>query len=117
MLTFCKDAIDDGIPAAERRTLLGKAANVHNNMMTLIKRGKGFATHLEALREVLHKNKPVPSLFRDSTWEMMRVTSSRKIKKNASRGLMVQEAGYLLLDLESVLVHYEVEDDGCRLSI
>ncbi len=30
---------------------------------------------------------------------------------------MAQEAGFLMPDLEGVLVHYEVEDDGCRVYI
>ncbi len=86
MSAFWKAAIDNGIPAAERRTLLREAANVHTNTMTSIRRGRGFATDLEALREVLHENAPVPSPFRDSTWEMLRVTSSRKIKTHCVAG-------------------------------
>lgn len=117
MFAFCKAAIDDGISTAERRARLRDAADLHTNTMTSIRRGRGFAAHLEALREVLHENEPVPGLFRDSTWEMMRVTSSRKIKTDASQGMMAQEAGFLMPDPESVLVHYEVGDDGCRFFI
>jgi hypothetical protein len=97
--------------------LLREAANVHTNTMSSIRRGRGFAAHLVALSEVPHEKEPVPGLFRDSTWEKMCVTSSRKIKTNPSQGLMAQEAGFLMPDPEGVLVHYEVEDDGCRLSI
>ena len=73
--------------------------------------------HLEALQEVLREGEPVPAFFQDPTWEMMRVTSARKIKTDASEGLMAQEAGFLMPDPESVLVHYELEDLGCRLYI
>ena len=62
---------------------------------------------------MVRKHEPVPALFTDSTWEMMRVTSTRKIKPDASEGLTAQEAGFFMPDPESVFVHYEVEDDGC----
>lgn len=117
MSAFCKAALDDAIPAAQRRTLLREAATVHANTMTRIGRGRGYAAHLEALREVLGADEPVPALFADPTWEMMRVTGGRKIKTDASEGLVAQEAGFLMPDPESVLVHYEVLDEGCRLFV
>ena len=61
----------------------------------------------------MREHEPVPALFRDPTWEMMRVTSTGKIKTDASEGLMAQEAGLFMPDSESVFVHYEVEDNGC----
>ena len=113
MYHFCKAALDEHIPLAERLALLGDAAQSHASTLTKIARGRGFAAHLEALQEVLQEHEPVPALFRDPTWEMMRVTSTRKIKTDASEGLMAQEAGFFMPDPESVFVHYEVEDDGC----
>lgn len=120
MFAFCKAAIDDeAIPAAERRRLLREAVTVHASTMTRIGRGRGFAAHLEALREVLREDESLPAFFRDPTWEMMRVTSTKKlkIKTDASEGLMMQEGGFLMPDPESVWVHYEVEDERCRLWI
>ena len=113
MFTFCRAATDDRIPFAERQRLLRDAAQSHASTLSKIARGRGFAAHLEALQEMVREHEPVPALFRDSTWEMMRVTSTRKIKTDASEGLMAQEAGFFMPDPESVLVHYEVEDDGC----
>ena len=113
MYHFCKAALDDHIPLAERLALLREAAQSHASTLTKIARGRGFAAHLEALREVLEPHEPLPALFTDSTWETMRVTSTRKIKTDASEGLMAQEAGFFMPDPESVFVHYEVEDDGC----
>ena len=113
MYHFCKAALEDQIPLAERLALLRDAAQSHASTLTKIARGRGFAAHLEALQEVLQQHEPVPALFKDSTWEMMRVTSTRKIKTDASEGLMAQEAGFFMPDPESVFVHYEVEDDGC----
>lgn len=113
MYSFSKAALDDRIPLAERLRLLRDAAQSHASTLTRIARGRGFAAHLEALQEVVRKYEPVPTLFRDSTWEMMRVTSTRKVKTDASEGLMAQEAGFFMPDPESVFVHYEVEDDGC----
>ena len=113
MYHFCKAALDAHIPLAERLALLRDAAQSHASTLTKIARGRGFAAHLEALQEVLQQHEPVPALFTDPTWEMMRVTSTRKIKTDASEGLMAQEAGFFMPDPESVFVHYEVEDDGC----
>ena len=113
MYHFCKAALDHHIPSAERLALLRDAAQSHASTLTKIARGRGFAAHLEALQEVLQQHEPVPALFTDPTWEMMRVTSTRKIKTDASEGLMAQEAGFFMPDPESVFVHYEVEDDGC----
>ena len=110
---FCKAALDDHMPLAERLGLLRDAAQSHASTLTKIARGRGFAAHLEALQEVLQQHEPVPALFKDPTWELMRVTSTRKIKTDASEGLMAQEAGFFMPDPESVFVHYEVEDDGC----
>lgn len=113
MYNFCKAALDDHIPVAERLALLRDAAQSHASTLTKIARGRGFAAHLEALQEVLQPHEPLPALFTDPTWEMMRVTSTRKIKTDASEGLMAQEAGFFMPDPESVFVHYEVEDNGC----
>ena len=117
MFEFCKAAIDKDTPVPKRQMLLHQAAKTHTSTMTRISRGKGFMAHLEALQEVLREGEPVPAFFQDPTWEMMRVTSARKIKTDASEGLMAQEAGFLMPDPESVLVHYELEDLGCRLYI
>lgn len=116
MFEFCKAAMDTHTPVPEKQMLLREAAKTHTSTMTRVSRGKGFMAHLEALQEVL-EDQPAPAFFQDPTWELMRVTSARKIKTDASEGLMVQEAGFLMPDPESVLVHYEVEDEGCRLYI
>lgn len=85
--------------------------------MMRISRGRGFLAHLEALKAVLQPDETVPGLFTDPTWELMRVTSVRKIKTDASEDMMIQEGGYLMPDPESVFVHYEVEDDGCKFFV
>ena len=113
MYHFCKAALDNHIPLIERLALLRDATQSHASTLTKIARGRGFAAHLEALQEVLQPHEPLPALFTDPTWEMMRVTSTRKIKTDASEGLMAQEAGFFMPDPQSVFVHYEVEDDGC----
>ena len=66
---------------------------------------------------MLCEEDPVPAFIKDPLWELMQVTSARKIKTDGSKGLMVQEAGFLMPDPESFFVHYEVEDEGCRLYI
>lgn len=113
MFAFCRAAISCDIPEAEVAGLLRDAANAHTVTMARTARGHGFAAHLEALQEVLHEDEPVPELFMDPTWAMMHVTSTRKIKTDASEGLMAQEAGFFMPDPESVWVHYEVEENGC----
>lgn len=117
MFAFCKAMLDDSVSAIQRKVLLREAANTHASTMTRIRRGRGFAAHLEALREVLHDDEPLPAFFADPTWAMMHVTSTRKVKTDASEGLMTQEAGFLMPDPESVWVHYEVEDDSLVFSI
>lgn len=117
MFTFCKAMLDDNVSVAQRTMLLREAANTHASTMTRIGRGRGFAAHLEALREVLRDGEPLPAFFAGPTWEMMHVTSTRKVKTDASEGLMTQEAGFLMPDPESMWVHYEVEDDGLLFSI
>lgn len=117
MFAFCQAAVDESISPNEVRKLLREAAETHTSTMMRIARGKGFAAHLEVLREILQPDEPVPALFKDPTWEMMRVTSTRKIKTDSLEGLMVQEGGFLMPDPRSVLVHYEVESEGCKLFI
>jgi Choline/Carnitine o-acyltransferase len=84
--------------------------------MTRISSGRDFAAHLEALREVVREeDEPVPALFHDPTWDMMRVTGTRKIKTDASEGVRAQDTGgFLMPDPESLWVHYEVEEEACR---
>lgn len=117
MLAFCKAAAGYDVSLAQQCTLLREAANVHTNTVARIARGKGFASHLECLKDVLRADEPMPALFKDPTWQMMRVNSPRKIKTDATDGLMTQEAGFLMPDPESVFVHYEIEDDGCLFYI
>lgn len=117
MFRFCQAAASHDVPLAQQCTLLREATNLHTNTMARIARGKGFAGHLECLKEVLREDEPMPALFEDPTWQMMRVDSPRKIKTDATEGLMTQEAGFLMPDSESVFVHYEVEDDGCLFYI
>lgn len=125
MVAFCRAAAA-AIPTAgnktgletlsELRTLIRKAAMVHVRIMTRIARGRGFAAHMEALHEIVVEQllpEDVPALFRDQTWEkIIRVTNTRKIKTDASEEMMVLEGGFYMPDPESVLVHYEIEDDG-----
>lgn len=117
MFAFCKAALNPSIPTAEPKTLLREAAKVHTGTMTRIGRGKGFMAHLEALKAVLGKDEAMPAFFEDVSWKRMQVTSARKFKTDASEGLMTQEAGFLMPDPESVLIHYEVEDEGSRFDI
>lgn len=131
MLAFCRAAAaaisiaDNKIgleTSSELRMLLREAAMVHVRTMTRIARGRGFAAHMEALHEivaqVLTDDDDVPALFRDQTWEkIIRVTNTRKIKTDASEGMMVQEGGFYMPDQESIFVHYEIEDEGGQFYI
>jgi hypothetical protein len=112
MAEFCQAAMDETVSPSVCRPLLRRAATTHASTVTRISRGKGFAAHLEALREVVRDGEPVPALFTDPTWEKMRVLSTRKIKTDSSEGMLALEAGFLMPNPESVLVHYEVQEDG-----
>jgi len=114
MAAFCKLAAGSNTATTDSLRLLREAAKAHTSTMTRIMRGRGFAAHLEALREaILEANEEVPNLFTDPTWDTMQVTSTRKIKTDASEGLMAQEAGFFMPDPESVWVHYEIGSEGC----
>lgn len=114
MAAFCKLAARSNTATTDSLRLLREAAKAHTSTMTRIMRGRGFAAHLEALREaILEANEELPNLFTDPTWDMMQVTSTRKIKTDASEGSMAQEAGFFMPDPESVWVHYEIGSEGC----
>lgn len=117
MAAFCRAAIDASVSDAEVRHLLRQAATTHTVTRTRVARGHGYAAHLEALREVLRHDEPVPAIFEDSTWEMMHVTNTRKLKTDASEGLEVQEGGFFMPDPESVFVHYELEEERSLLFV
>ena len=112
MLAFCKAAIDNSVSPNECLKLLREATTYHSSTMSRISRGRGFAAHLEAMKEAMGEDEQLPDFFRDPTWEMMGVTRTRKIKTDASEGLNAPEAGFFMPDPESVLVHYEVQDEG-----
>lgn len=117
MFKICEAAFDESIDISRRSKLLREAASTHTSTMTRISRGRGFAAHLEALREIAQQEGMSLDLFKDPTWSMMSVTSARKLKTDASEGMNVQEAGFFMPDPESVFVHYEFEELGCRLFV
>ena len=117
MFKFCETAFREDIGLIERSKLLREAAGTHANTMTRISRGRGFAAHLEALREVAQQEGALPEFFNDPTWEMMRVLSPRKLKTDASGGLKAQEAGFFMPDPESVFIHYEIDEGECRFFV
>ena len=123
MISFCAAAAAaDDIPAAEERArLLREAATQHASTMSKISRGKGCMAYLEAMRELVRQDEgyegQVPAIFEDTTWEMMKVTSARMVKTDATEGLRAQEAGFYMPAQESVLVHYEIREDGCEVYI
>ena len=113
MHAFCQAAKDAFTPNAKVCKLLRAAAKTHTATRTRLARGHGFAAHLEALREVLRDNEPVPALFRDSAWNLMHVTNTRKIKTDASDNMLVQEGGFFMPDPESVW--YKKEASLCQI--
>jgi carnitine O-acetyltransferase len=116
MVAFCQ-SIHSSLPIQQKRALLVKATQAHASTMTRVSRGRGFLAHLEMLKSALRPDETVPELFTDPTWAMMSATSPRKIKTDAVDDMMMQEGGFSMPDLESVLVHYEVEDAGCKLFV
>ena len=117
MFKFGATAFTENITRTQRSKLLREAAVTHTRTMTRISRGRGFAAHLEALREVAQKADEVPEFFTDPTWEMMRVLSPRKLKTDASAGVRAQEAGFFMPDPDSVFVHYEMDEAECRFFV
>lgn len=127
MYRFCETAFEDDLTFVQRCRMLREAAGVHASTMARISRGQGFAAHLEALRELAQQEEEeeggggegetLPELFNGPTWEKMRVLSPKKIKTDASEGLNAQEAGFFMPDPESVFVHYEMDEVGCRFFI
>ena len=117
MHAFCSAASSTTIPVSEQRRLLKEAIRSHTATLIRISRGKGFAAHLEALQQVLRQDEEVPEVFRDSSWQWMRVTASRKLKTDASDGMLIQEAGYLMPDPKSLFLHYEAIKGGWKFFV
>ena len=117
MFKFCETAFNEKVTLSQRSKMLREAASTHTSIMTRISRGRGFAAHLEALREIAQQEESLPEFFDDPTWEMMRVLSPRKLKTDASENLKAQEAGFFMPDPESVFVHYEIDESECRFFV
>ena len=113
MFKFCEAAFDENMTLKQRSKMLREAAGTHTSIMTRISRGRGFAAHLEALREIAQQEELLPEFFDDPTWEMMHVLSPRKLKTDASGNLKAHEAGFFMPDPESVFVHYEIDESEC----
>jgi hypothetical protein len=115
MYEFCASMVDNTRPPAELKALLQEAASTHSSTLAKTGRGKGFLAHCRYIREVVGEDETVPAFFEDPTWpSMMNTSTTRKIKTLfLPRDMMIQEGGYLMTDPESLLVHYEVEEDRC----
>ncbi|CAF9923469.1 hypothetical protein IMSHALPRED_005936 [Imshaugia aleurites] len=110
-------AFNDDFALIQHSKVLREAVATHTSTMTLVSIGRGFALHFEALREVAQQAAYMPELFDDPTWEMMRMLSSRKLKTDASGGLKAQKAGFSIPDSESFFIHYDVDEEKCRLLV
>ena len=117
MIKFCESAFNDDITLPAHSKMLREAVGAHARSMARVSRGRGFAAHLEALREVAQREEALPEFFDDPTWKKMSVISSRKPKADASEGLKAQEAGSFMPDDESVFVHYEIDEGACRFFV
>lgn len=141
ILAFCAHIASlppSDLSSPESLRLLREATTAHTSTMTRIARGRGFAAHLEALRELWcqeessegveqregvemqedgtdRESDEVAEFFKDPTWEMMRVTSTRMIKTDASEGMLAPDAGFLMPDPRSLWVHYEIFGEEVRL--
>ncbi|TEY79898.1 hypothetical protein BOTCAL_0040g00130 [Botryotinia calthae] len=113
MHEFCTSVAERQKPPAELKLLLREAVSAHSSIMTKNGRGLGFVAHCQSLEELIGEDEPVPAFFEDPTWKMTRKWGTKKIKTDSAAGLKYQEAGYLMPDPESLLVHYEVEDERC----
>lgn len=60
MFKFCETAFDDNITFTQRSKMLREVAGIHTSTMTRISRGRGFAAHLEALKEIAHQEYALP---------------------------------------------------------
>ena len=72
VVDFCASALDHNIPALARRALFFEAVKAHNNNVTRVSRGRGFAGHLYALQEVLQQGEDLPTLFTNPTYAKTR---------------------------------------------
>lgn len=97
--------------------MLREVAAIHTSTMTRISRGRGFAAHLEALRELALQEEAPQKFFEDPTWGMMRILSARKLKTDVSGEIKVQEAGFFMPHPESIFVRYEIDEGECRFFV
>lgn len=109
--SFCASALDDNIPALARRALFFEAVKAHNNNVTRVSRGRGFAGHLYALQEVLQEDEELPTLFTNPIYAR---TRPAKIMTDCTEwtNSLLQEGGWVMPDPEHVWVHYDVDDEG-----
>ncbi|KAJ8067959.1 hypothetical protein OCU04_003540 [Sclerotinia nivalis] len=113
MYEFCASVAENQKSATELKALLREAVSAHSSTMSKTGRGLGFVAHFQSLEEVIAEDEPIPAFFEDPTWKMTRKWGTKKIKTDSAAGFIYQEAGFPMPDPESLLVHYEVEDERC----
>ena len=107
-LAFTNSAFNEDVSMQERRELFIKAAKTHAATTTRISRGRGFATHLYALREVLKDGEESPALFNLPLYS--RIRPGKLMTDNANRREVIREMAFTMPDPENVLLHYELDD-------
>ncbi|KAK6608712.1 Lovastatin diketide synthase LovF 12 [Botrytis cinerea] len=114
-LAFTNSAFNEDVSMQERRELFIKAAKTHAATTTRISRGRGFATHLYALREVLKDGEESPALFNLPLYS--RIRPGKLMTDNANRREVIREMAFTMPDPENVLLHYELDDHKCDFVI
>ncbi|KAI4112730.1 MAG: hypothetical protein LQ345_006164, partial [Seirophora villosa] len=107
--SFCAAMCDVSTTSTKRRELFHEATRTYTNALTRISRGRGFAHHLYALREVLRDDEDTPLLFQDPTYAR---TRPGKIMTDCTpfEGA-ITEGGVEMPDSDFVWVHYEVDEE------
>ncbi|KAM0158453.1 hypothetical protein ACHAPG_004132 [Botrytis cinerea] len=114
-LAFTNSAFNEDVSMQARRELFIKAAKTHAATTTRISRGRGFATHLYALREVLEDGEESPALFNLPLYS--RIRPGKLMTDNANRREVIREMAFTMPDPENVLLHYELDDHKCDFVI
>ncbi|KAH9883278.1 polyketide synthase [Xylariomycetidae sp. FL2044] len=115
---FCAAAADpdSGVDLRDKKRLLAAAVKSHARWVAMVSRGRGWARHVVALKEVLRpgeEEEAAPALYADPVYER---TRERKVFTTFGDS-GCPELGGCWADRSALWISCEVTEDGARLVV
>ncbi|KAI0198106.1 polyketide synthase [Astrocystis sublimbata] len=110
---FCAAMVDASTSVAERQRLLAEAVKSHARLVALTTRGRSWARHLMALKEVVEPGEEVPALYADPLFEK---TKERKVFTSFGDS-GCPELGTCWADKSALWIACEVADESARFVV